>query len=210
MGLWIAPDFSEVEARRAPPPRVNHDKVIFTQLRDALQNTFKYGPHVEIFVPNDTIDQVTIHMRLGLVGNEKHPPEAALCRDFGQTMLEAFASAQNGVIDVRSAWLPLHSVNVQDRSFAPPPSLLPFVIEAVDFEDAQIWTASTRPCIGLEPFDLMKAVMGEKTNDDEEGTLPPKLLSDLHKIYGSPFKRFCLLSRLASDPPPKEYGFGTF
>lgn len=193
MGLWVVPDFSEVEAGRQEPPRLNHSKVDFEALADFYRELFPYGPPVSIQVPNDTIDQVTVHMRQTPGEN----PEALRCSDFGEKLLAQALKHKGTVVDVRKAWQSLHFL--KDRNFAPPPVLLPFVVTATDFEDAMIWTAACRPSLGLRPFD----VLGEGSQEEKHnGTLPQATLDRLAQILGSPFKPMAVLDRLASSPLP--------
>lgn len=210
LGLWVTPDFSEVMAGRADPPRVNHDRVDFGKLRALLRKTFHYGPPVDILVPNDTVDQVTAHGRMGMIPGVRAAASEELkaCRDFGQTMLELAGAAVDGVIDVRAAWKPRHGEPVRDRRYAPPPSLVPFVVVADDFEDAQIWHASARTLFGLKPFDPMAAALGA-SQSFEGGRLPVALADGLKAVFGCPFEdAHSLLDRLSMDMPPAEYGMG--
>lgn len=207
VGLWITPDFSDVEAGRAKPPRVNHDLISYRELRELLKATFTFGPPVDLLVPNDTVDQVTAHMRMGMF-----PGVAAAAtenmrasRDFGTSMLELAGEAVDGVIDVRRSWGSKHAQPVRDRAFAPPPSMLPFVVVAEDFEDAMIWHASTRPVLGLQVFDPMKALIGEPINH-EGGKLPGNFAARLKTIFGCSFSPFpAMLDRLAMDAPPSGF-----
>lgn len=204
VGLWITPDFSDVEAGRGKPPRINHDLIAYGQLRDLFKRTFSFGPDVDFLVPNDTVDQVTAHMRMGMFPgvNAAPSPDLCACRDFGASMLELANYAVEGVIDVRNAWALMHSRPVRDRAFAPPPSMLPFVVMADDFEDAMIWHANTRPVLGLPPFDPIKAITGEMV-DDGGGRLPAQFMAGLQDIFGCPFAEYpAMTDRLAMDKPP--------
>lgn len=202
VGLWVTPDFKTATAGGKPPPRVNHSQVDFAALRDALIQAFPYGPPVEIMVPNDTVDQVTVHLRAGMVGGGTPDLEAAECRDFGRALLACVKHEKKSVIDVREAWRGMHAAPVLDRDFAPPPILLPFVVLANDFEDAMIWHANTRPTLGLPPFDVLAAAMGNEAPDGP-GKMPSKLQANLRDVFGCPFESApALLSRLASDRIP--------
>jgi len=210
LGLWVNPDFSEVKAGRSRPPRVDHDKINFAQLRALLQAAFVYGPPVEILVPNDTVDQVTAHSRMGMLPGVQAAPTEDLCacRDFGVAMLELAGKASDGVIDVRKAWSAKHAGPVRDRRYAPPPSLLPFVVMATDFEDAMIWQASTLPVLGLKPFDPIEALAGARFSF-EGGRLPLALKMGLREVFGCPFEEFpSMLDRLSMDKPPASYELG--
>lgn len=194
MALWLVPDFSEVEAGRREPPRLNHSQVDFRALANFLDTLFPYGPPVTIQVPNDTIDQVTIHMRQ-MPGQGF--PEAMRCADFGQILLAQAVKQKQVVVDVRTAWQKLHQL--KDRDFAPPPVMVPFVVTATDFEDAMIWAASCRPSIGLPPFDVMKGATQEESHN---GTLSNEALFSLEQIFGSPFMPMVVLDQIASSPVP--------
>lgn len=201
LGLYVTPDFSDVMAGKCEPPWVDHSKVDFGALAATLAELFQYGPPVTIRVPNDSIDQVTIQGRWGQIpGQPKHSGDLR-CTDFGDALL-ACAGRQSGtVIEVRDAWRPLHSL--KDRALAPPPSLLPFVIEAEDFEDAMIWSASAKVALGL-PFlspDMVQT-RGDISADTEEGTLPVPYRKKLGKLFGCKFEEFSLLDRLAMDYSP--------
>ncbi|MBK6616602.1 hypothetical protein [Ottowia sp.] len=208
LGLWVTPDFSAVMAGRAAPPRVNHDKVDFGALRALLQKTFHYGPPVDILVPNDTVDQVTAHGRMGMIPGVRAAAteELKACRDFGRSMLDMAGSAVDGVIDVRASWMAKHGEPVRDRRHAPPPSLVPFVVVAADFEDAQIWHASARPLFGLKALNPMAAAVGDVQSFDG-GRLPAGLAEGLGVIFGCEFETsHSLLDRLSMDQPPAGYG----
>lgn len=118
-GLWVLPDFREVEAGRRAPPRVDHDKVDFEALAQLISDEFCYGPPAVVSVANDTIDQVTIHSRLGLIQMPQRGMGDPTCKDFGRAALQMAPGhlKHNGVIDVRKAWEPLHCL--PNRSFAP-------------------------------------------------------------------------------------------
>lgn len=214
LGLWVTPDFSGVMAGRTKPPRINHSILDFASLRAALKEAFKYGPKVDIAVPNDTIDQVTLHGRAGMLGaigmTGARDPQAIRCADFGQALLNCAADVKDGVVNVRSSWQALHARPVLDRDFAPPPSILPFLVLAEDFEDAQIWHASCRPVMGLPVFDPMKAVLGQDQGDNRESTLPRSLQQQLGEIFQSPFESPALLDRMAMDKPPPEFGLAGY
>lgn len=203
LGLHITPDFSDAEAGRAPPPRVNHDTVDFGKLRAALKETFCYGPSVEILVGNDTVDQVTVQLRFGMFPGVPAAPTEDLmaCHDFGQVMLGLVGTESNGIIDVRKAWQTKHVEPVRDRAYAPPPVLIPFVVVADDFEDAMIWQANTRPAIGLDPFDPLESTTEGQMA--QHGHLSSEFQNSLHDIFGCPYKAYpVMLDRLAMDKAP--------
>lgn len=198
-GLWIAPDFSDAMAGREEPPRVNHSVVDFSALHRALSELFPFGPRVQIQVPNDTVDQVAIHVRqIGKRG------ASIRCEDFGTALLHCAKRNDQRIIDVSTAWAPLHAL--ADRAFAPPPVILPFVVTAADFEDAMIWLAGTRPCLGLPKFDQVETMLYADQETKHNGTLPSVFLQQLGTIFGTPFEPISLLDRMCMDESPKGCG----
>lgn len=200
-GLWVTPDFSQVLAGRAQPPRVNHMDVDFAALAEAIAALFPYGPPVEIQIPNDTIDQVAVHVRQ----SGKHGASMR-CEDFGQALLRCAKLTKDSIIDVRSAWAPLHAL--PDRAFAPPPTILPFVVTAVDFEDAMIWHASTRPGLGLPMYDPTDSMLNPDKKVPANGSIPAEFRTKLKAIFGTPYEPMAVLDRMAMDAAPREYGLG--
>ncbi|BBN90594.1 hypothetical protein [Azospira sp. I09] len=200
-GLWVFPDFSEVEAGRREPPRVNHDKVDFKALALRLSEVFGYGPPTVLSVTNDTIDQVTIHSRLAIIRMPQHRNGDPTCRDFGQAALQVSPSQleANGVINVRQVWRPLHCL--QDRSFSPPPTVIAFLAQSSDFEDAMAWFGQCQMVLGLDLIERMLSDAPD-SEDDQVGVLPSALQSALSDIFGCPFEDRAILSRLAEDTPP--------
>lgn len=201
-GLMVTPDFSEVMAGRARPPHVNHDKVDFSKLQQALQELFPYGPG-QIRAVNDTIDQVTLHARFGMV--EPQTPEAARaiklgspqCEDFGKALIQVAKTQPEGVVDVRKAWQKHHCL--PDRTFAPPPSLIPFLVETIDFEDAILWLNSTRPVLGLPP---LQPFMGKADSVEHVGRLPKSAQQALKAVFGCPFESEVLMQQLGFSSVP--------
>lgn len=193
--LWIAPDFSDVEAGIRPPPFVNHNDVDFSAVCTFLAELFPYGPPVKIQVPNDTIDQVTVHLR-----QARGTVPTMRCEDFGKALLTQAQRQRETIVDVRQAWERLHELS--DRQAAPPPTIIPFVVTAEDFEDAMLWRASTRPALGLAMLDVMNFASAQSRPVDHEGELPAKGLAHLERIFGIPFKASALLDEMYSDPRP--------
>ena len=200
--LWVSVDFDDVMAGRAEPPWVNHDRVDFQALADLLTGSFQYGPPVRIRVPNDTIDQTTVHARMGEIplrpGYKAGNP---LCDDFGDALLIASRSSSGDIIDVRKLWSPLHYL--QNRAKAPPPLVLPFVIEALDFEDAVLSATSMLPTLGLPmPPIIPENETARAKRQEQPGRLPADLHKGLEELFGCKFESRAFLNRLASDPAP--------
>lgn len=197
LGLWLSPDFSEINYGSKKLPRINHTNVNFSSLKNSLESMFRFGPPVQILVPNDTIDQVTIQSRMEEGGS------AVQCLDFGQSMLDAVDTQQDGVLDVLEQWEPLHVL--KDRSYAPPPLILPFVVLCDSFEDSQIWIANCRPALGLPTFDVIKAMNDEPQGDEKDGKLTEQFRLELNDIFGTPFKAPAVVGRICMDEPPARY-----
>lgn len=204
LGLYVTPDFSEVLAGKSEPPWVSHAKVNFKALAMVLKELFRYGPKVTIRVPNDTIDQVTIHGRWGQIpGQRKHRGDPR-CSDFGESLLKSAQRDWETVIDVWDAWQPLHSL--KDRTQAPPPVILPFVIEAIDFEDAMLWSASAKGALGLPTVPPPLANLVVEANTRTEGKLPEAYRNTIGALFGCKFEEFAIIDRLATDKLPADIG----
>lgn len=195
--LWITPDFTEVEAGRREAPRIDHSRLDYRKLASFLEELFPFGPRPSIQVANDTIDQVTIHMRQ-VPGAPAQP--TMRCEDFGQVLLSRAKTQKSTVVNVRSDWQRLHYL--KDRDSAPPPMVIPFVATFEDFEDAMIWMSNTRPSLGLPPFDILKSMEDRRAQKEMEGNLSQEALAKLEVIFGTPFSPPALLDRMAWDNPP--------
>lgn len=193
MALWVAPDFAEVNADRQKLPYVNHSKVDFEAVAALVAKTFPYGPPVNIRTTNDTIDQVTIQARVDRPG-----PPTMRGEDFGAEMLRCAKTQKGTVIDVRRAWRPLHLL--PDRNHAPPPAILPFLIEAQDFEDAMLWCANAMPVLGLSFFPpQLRAISGCQSDKQHEGKIGVDVRRALDALFGCPYQEFAFLDLMSMD-----------
>jgi len=197
--LWVSPDFSNVMAGHGLPPRVDHSQVDFSALCSFFEDLFPYGPPVSIQVPNDTIDQVTVHLR-----EVKGGAPTLRCEDFGKALLAQATRQPDPIVDVRHAWEGLHEL--VNRRQAPPPVALPFVVTAEDFEDAMTWRTSARSSLGLPPIDVPYAV-GNPKGVEHVGALTKDAREKLAAIFGSSFEGPAVLDEMYSDPHP-EYACG--
>lgn len=203
-GLLLFPDFSEVAAGRADPPWVNHDKVDFDQLLTLLRDLFPYGPALRLRVPNDTIDQVTLHVRSGMQipGISNRPQKGSLeCEDFGEALIKEARKQDGDIIQARAAWASHHAL--PNRAASPPPSLLPFVVETADFEDAILWMSGARVPLGLKP--LQHYLTTADSEAPMEGRLPPSAQAQLGTLFGCTFEPLTVLTRLAVSSTPPIY-----
>lgn len=202
VGLWLAVDFTEVERGRLPPPYVDHDRIDFNEIGAFIAEHFRCGETVRIRMANDTIDQVTIHFRMP-TGRE----DLIRCDDFAKALFEK-GIGEKPVVDVRAAWRPLH--HLKDRTHAPPPMLLMFIVEG-GFEAVQLWLMHAGTRLGIRaanPMALMAANMrlgtpetGSMTMpgdlatraEDHEGKLTPEFARKLERWFGVKYQLFCQL-----------------
>lgn len=192
-GLWISPDFSDAMQRHGePPPYVDHDAVDYDGLGEFLERHFYCGEAVSVRLADDTIDQVTVHLRM------LADPESARCEDFAERLLVA-ATVGDDLIPVRRAWEPLH--RHKDRMRAPPPVLLMFLIEG-SFEAVTIWHAQAAMRLGIRAADLSVLLSGDMKDSDHNGQLTDELRSELESRFGVPYQRSCMLAKMVSTPPP--------
>lgn len=198
--LWIAPNFEQVLTGKAQPPYVDHDLVDFEYLRSVFADEFRFGSPVEIRVGNDTIDQVTVHCR-----QASRNVDLIRCGDFASRLLDAASKQTTAIIDIRGDWAPLHQL--QERRHAPPPILIPIVVESVDAEDGILWLQQSRmwlrvksanPAVFMNPDRL-------RSDDDDQGYLTVRLHKALAKCFGIAYLPYCLLDWAASDPLPADF-----
>lgn len=191
--LWLNADFSEVAAGRQDPPYVDYTKADYAALQKLLSDTFHYGPPVTLRVADDAIDIATMSERESASSDKMH------CNDFGLILLNEASKSTSPVIPVRKIWQNMHAF--QDRRKAPPPVILPIVIEAADFEDAVLWSQAARPILGLKPFEALESMgkSGQLSEVIHEGTMPLKLQQGLKQIFGCDFTNFGMLDRMAAD-----------
>lgn len=161
----------------------------FSALLGALSELFPAGPRVEIQVPNDTIDQVAVHVR-----QDGPRGRSIRCEDFGTALLQAAKQEHESIIDVSESWAPLHALKTHSK--APPPAILPFIVTAPHFDNAMIWLASARPSLGLP------AVPYPGQENKYNGTLPTTFIERLGKIFGVPYEPMCVLDCMCMDDPP--------
>lgn len=198
--FWIAPNFERVLAGKSKPPFVNHDEVDFEYLRSVIADEFRFGSPVEMRLANDTIDQVTAHVR-----EATRNPRLMKCRDFAELLLDAAAKQSSTIIDIRGEWAPLHQL--KERRHAPPPILVPIVVESFDVEDGILWSQQARMRLGVRaanPEYFMNPTRQQR-EDDHQGYLTDRLHKALAKCLNTPYLPYCLLDLAASDPLPAEY-----
>ena len=153
-----------------------------------LARVVSCGSRVEIQVSNDTIDQVAVHVRQ--VGK---PGRTIRCEDFAATLLQAAKSDDKRVIDVSTSWSLLHALS--DRSKAPAPVILPFVVTASDFEASMVWMASARQSLGWP------ALSDSDKDIEYSETLPAGFVQQISAISGLSYEPMCVLDWMCMDEP---------
>lgn len=204
--FWLAPNFERVLAGKAQRPYVNHDHVDFEYLRSVIADEFRFGSPVEIRLANDTIDQVTAHVR-----EATRDLNLMKCHDFAELLLGEARSQSTSIIDVRSGWKPFHQL--KERRHAPPPVLVPIVVESSDAEDGILWSQQARMRLKVRAAnpEFLFNPSHKQSDDDQQGYLTDRLHKALAKCFNTPYLPYCLLDWAASDPLPAEYqGLGGF
>jgi hypothetical protein len=194
IGLWLAPDFSPVERGEMAPPHVNHDNMDSAAIASVLENFNRCGEKVRVRVPDDTIDQVTVHFRM--MG--RHPGDTR-CRDFAEQLLKAATTSRGPTLKIRQRWAGLHAL--EERDNAPPPVILMFVVEG-GFEEVMLWTQQLMMRLRVKAADPMKLMQGNIVDSDYEGHLPKELAQFLETTFGIPYESSCLVDKMASSPLP--------
>lgn len=182
INLLIGPNFDAIERRvitgQMQAPRVNMHEVDYNGLAEYLGQCFNFR-NSRLRVPNDMLDQTTLHMRA--MGMAQGDPEG---QDFLRLLVAEAAKQTDTVIDVRSAWRPLQ--RLKDRTFAPPPCALTMVVETHDWEDAAQVLMYMRMKVGITagtPQGMM-----DPTHATVEGRLGPPFLKYLEKMFGIAFR----------------------
>lgn len=204
--FWLAPNFERVLAGKAKPPFVDHDQVDFEYLRSVIADELRFGSPVEIRLANDTIDQVTVHLR-----EASNRPQLMKCQDFAKLLLNAAGEQSSTIIDIRGEWAPLHQL--KERRHAPPPVIVPIVVEADDAEDGMLWSHQARMRLGVRAAnpEVLFDPSRQHRADDQQGYLTDRLHKALAKCFNTPYLPYCLIDWAASDPlPPDFQGLGGF
>lgn len=192
-GLWVTLEIDATVSNGAAPPFVDHNQIDYGALTELVHEELLGGGAAAVRFANDTVDQVTVQLRM-----QGPAPQTAECLDFG-TCLLGLSDLLGNPIDVRSAWRPLH-FHV-DRTQAPPPSLLIFVIEG-DFEEVMIGFNKACQRLNMRSADLGVMLAGTVTAPDQMGVLPLGVQAALASQFGINFRRHCHLARLAHSPLP--------
>jgi hypothetical protein len=196
-GIWLTPDFSAFHQGKTPQPMVCHSTVDFHALGRALLSLFSRSGRVDIQVPNDTVDIVTVEVRSQQPGATT---DFRFCRDFAGALLSLARLETSDVLHIRPVWEDLHAL--PDRDAAPPPVLLMFVVTATSFEDAVSWMSDAGTAFGLRPADPLGS---DDTEDEQAALLPPMFHSTLEVLFSCAFERGCIFDQICTDPPPAAF-----
>lgn len=190
--LWITPNFTrEMEMGLVPGPWVNQDTLDWNGLLAALEDKFQPEGHgVKMRICNDTIDQVTVHVR-----EASSDPESMRCLDFGAALQKVAKKSKERIIPIRSEWSALHYLG--DRSRVPPPIILPLVLEG-DSDDIVLFALHIRKTLGIKAAsDIMGMVLNTPASEDDmQGHLPPDLMALFEHHFGIGYKSYAIISSL--------------
>lgn len=206
--LMLAIDFRRVESGEIEAPWVDQTTLDFQHLRSVLHDMIGY-PGLNVRVPNDTIDQVTIHTRRETYDGED--ASGIRCVDFAKRLrLEARKQA-GPVIDVSRIWAGRHTLANRER--VPPPVILPMVVEADDYEEMVQARLSAMVRLGMlkeHPMAwIARAFSGEEpgergeAEEAGEGVLPEALRHELERLFGIEYEPGALLDDPSLDPLPR-------
>tara|TARA_R110002033_G_scaffold135713_4_gene175376 strand:+ start:63993 stop:64613 length:621 start_codon:yes stop_codon:yes gene_type:complete len=197
--LWITPHFtSEMKSGEVSCPYVDYGSVDWEGLLKSLEDIFKpENGRVKIRIANDSIDQVTIHMKQTgqLAGTIE-------CFDFGE-MLQAKAKlSKNRVIPIQEEWKDLHFL--KNRRHAPPPLMIPLVISG-QLEDIIFFVHSICMHLGITAaFDVLNMINGIQARmEDFQGHLSQELMDLFETHFGLSFETFAIITPLVKIDPSR-------
>lgn len=205
--LWITPDFGPVERGEMAPPWVDQRQLDFHALRELLLSAFGNGP-LNIRVPNDTIDQVTIHTRMDTHGEG----DEMRCVDLAKRLRLEGKKQAGDVLDVSRLWA--NRQHLTNRAVVPPPVILPLLVETHDYEDMCQAKIAAKMRLGMlkeHPIEaLRRTFSGEQGVDmsmdlspeDQQGYLPERLREALADLLGAPYQSEAVIDFVSHDPLP--------
>lgn len=188
INLLLAPNFDAIEhlvlAGKVQAPRVDMHQVDYERMAEFLGERFNFRGS-KLRVPNDMLDQATLHMRA--MGMAKGDPEG---QDFLAAFVKLAEAGSEQVVDVRKAWSPLH--RIRDRTFAPPPCAISMLMETHDWEDGAQVLMRMRLMVGITAGTPQGVL--ERDNATTEGRIGTDFLEYLEKTFGVPYKPFVTLT----------------
>jgi len=197
--LWITPNFStEMEMGIVPPPRVDHDKVDWEGFLAVLEAKFQAKQQgVNMRLCDDTIDQVTIHMK-----ECGELPGTIECLEFGAALQDKAKRSKKSIVPIRSEWSTLHYL--EDRKQAPPPVMLPLVLSG-QVDDIVLFVNNIRLHLGIKfAGDVMGMIMQTPIKEeDHQGHLSPDLLELFESHFGLAYKSYAVITPLVKIDPSK-------
>jgi hypothetical protein len=197
--FWITPEFTPAMQRgEVHAPRVDHSKIDWAALLSDLKVFFKPDRHgVEMRIADDTIDQVTIHMKEA----GQHPGEIDY-KEFGVVLQRVSQEAGGEVVPVRSDLEGLHFL--ADRDNAPPPIALPLVLVG-DLTDAILFFRTMRLLLGVKADEVEHIFQSpdQDRTDDQQGYLPSELMDLFASYFGLPYKKYAMVT-FGTDIDPRE------
>ena len=155
----------------------SHDEPDFRAIADALEEAFGLPARVKLRLPDDTIDQITLHTIQRAGGRMLGMGE------FSDRLLAA-SVGRLSPIQVRNAWLPLQRVKERDRRGHP--AVMMFVVEGQrDRVDFWIRTAMRTMDVPAVQSTFASELQGRETTiQDYTGRLPISVALVLREQFG--------------------------
>lgn len=166
------------------PPHVDFDAVDADSIAGAIAAFNECGENVTVRVPNDAIDQVTVHYRM-----TGRMPGSAKCDSFKVTAY--YEHEQHGR---RSLPPVLERVEGRPRT--------PHVQIANGFRIAK-WSHQFIVRLGIRAADISKQLLGNSQGEDYQGHLPDELGRCIGRTFGIAYRPECLVTGLASSRVPR-------
>ena len=125
------------------------------------------------------------------------------CADFCEMLLKKSKEQSSGVIDIRGDWNRLQYL--KNRAEAPPPIMIPILIEAVDAEDAVLWGQQAQMVMGVKRANIVEYMLTKGDEDrpeDSVGSLPVRLGKVFFEQFKIRYEKRAVLMLCATDPKP--------
>ena len=193
-GLFITPHFTpEMEQGKEPAPYINHNTVDWVALGQSLAEFFQMANYnVTLRMADDTVDQVTIHLREAGINRGSID-----CKDFGNALLGIALDSTENPVHVQPAWANLHQL--KDRSEAPPPVMLPLIFEGDRFDIAElVYTMMHKLGVKAAHHPEKLLSLQPLPEDFHQGYLPESLMALMKDHFGVGYKPYALLTRLST------------
>lgn len=189
--LWVRPNTDNFDMGLSDPPFLDYENFDYEKLHRFLKILFPFGPPVKIKVPNEVVDVLTTHII------KSHEPELLRCEIFCLDLVDRYKNTPGNVIDVRDKWQQYFPA--EDRTKAPPPMLISFLVDAFDFEDLIQWEINARTILGSNTFN--PKITTQMTMEENMGLFSERDRDALGELFGIPFHSEAILDRVVCKYP---------